>query len=142
MAVGAILAREGRTPCIVTEEMVSEMRTGSVIVDVSIDQGGCFESSVVTNHTNPIFKKFGVIHYCVPNIASRVSRTASYAMSNIFTNILLTIGEDGGIENMLYKDRGVRNGVYLYKGNVTNKYVSEVCKIPFKDLDLLMAATI
>jgi len=142
VAVGAILAREGRTPCIVTEEMVSEMRTGSIIVDVSIDQGGCFESSVVTNHTNPIFKKFGVIHYCVPNIASRVSRTASYAMSNIFTNILLTIGEDGGIENMLYKDRGVRNGVYLYKGNVTNKYVSEVCKIPFKDLDLLMAATI
>ena len=140
VAVGAILAREGRTPCFVTEEMVSEMRTGSVIVDVSIDQGGCFETSEVTNHTHPVFKKHGVIHYCVPNIASRVSRTASYAFSNIFANILLAIGEEGGIENMLWREKGVRQGVFMYKGNVTNKYVSDVCKMPYKDLDLLMAA--
>lgn len=140
VAVGAILAKEGRTPCIVTEEMVSEMRAGAVIVDVSIDQGGCFETSEVTNHTHPVFRKYGVIHYCVPNIASRVSRTASYAFSNIFTPILLSIGEEGGMEDMLWRVMGVRQGVYLYKGIVTNKYVSEVCSLSYKDLELLMAA--
>ncbi|MFM7823955.1 MAG: alanine dehydrogenase, partial [Bacteroidota bacterium] len=72
VVIGAVHARDGRTPVIVTEEMVSEMRAGSVIIDVSIDQGGCFETSKVTNHTNPVFRKYGVIHYCVPNIASRV----------------------------------------------------------------------
>ena len=140
VVVGAILAKEGRTPQIVSEEMVSEMRFGSVIIDVSIDQGGCFETSEVTNHTNPVFRKYGVIHYCVPNIASRVSRTASKALSNIFTPILLNIGEEGGIKEMLFADQGVRHGVYLYKGNVTNKYIAERCKLPYKDLDLLMAA--
>ena len=119
--------------------MVSEMKVGSVIVDVSIDQGGCFETSEVTNHTSPVFRKHGVIHYCVPNIASRVSRTASYALSTIFAPILLTMGEEGGIENMLRKSSGVRNGVYLYNGLLTNKFLGETFKIPYKDIDLLMA---
>lgn len=140
VAIGAILAKEGLAPCVVSEEMVSVMKFGSVIVDVSIDQGGCFETSEPTNHTHPTFRKYGVIHYCVPNIASRVSRTASYALSNIFSPILLRIGNGGGIENVLWADEGFRNGVYLYKGAVTNKYISEVCKMPFKDLNLLMAA--
>ncbi len=142
VAVGAILAKAGRTPCIVTEEMVSEMRFGSVIIDVSIDQGGCFETSEVTNHTNPVFRKYGVIHYCVPNIASRVSRTASHALSNIWTPILLSIGAEGGIEEMLWKEASVRHGVYLYRGNTTNKYIAEMFRVPYKDLDLLMAARI
>ncbi len=141
VAIGAILAKEGLAPCVVSEEMVSEMKFGSVIVDVSIDQGGCFETSEPTNHTHPTFRKYGVIHYCVPNIASRVSRTASYALSNIFSPILLKIGNGGGIENVLWADEGFRNGVYMYKGAVTNKYISEVCKMPFKDLNLLMAAS-
>jgi alanine dehydrogenase len=139
VAIGAILAKEGRAPCVVSDEMVSEMKFGSVIVDVSIDQGGCFETSLPTNHANPVYRKYGVIHYCVPNIASRVSRTASYALSNIFSPILLKIGHGGGIENVLWADEGFRNGVYLYKGAVTNKYISEICKMPFKDLNLLMA---
>ena len=140
VAVGAVRATEGRSPCIVTEEMVSEMKAGSVIIDVSIDQGGCFETSEVTNHTQPIFRKHGVVHYCVPNIASRVPRTASYALSNIFTPILLSIGEEGGMEGMLWADKGVRHGVYLYKGTVTSKYVSEASGLAYRDLDLLMAA--
>lgn len=139
VAIGAILAKEGLAPCVVSEDMVSEMKFGSVIVDVSIDQGGCFETSQPTNHTHPTFRKYGVTHYCVPNIASRVSRTASYALSNIVSPILLRIGNGGGIENVLWADEGFRNGVYLYKGAVTNKYISEVCKMPFKDLNLLMA---
>jgi alanine dehydrogenase len=119
---------------------VMEMKMGSVIVDVSIDQGGCFETSEVTNHTHPIFEKHGVIHYCVPNIPSRVARTASYALSNIFAPILLDIGECGGIKNYLWDREGVRNGVYIYKGNLTNKHISERFHIAYKDLDLLIAA--
>jgi alanine dehydrogenase len=142
VVIGALRSNEGRTPVIVTDEMVSEMRVGSVIVDVSIDQGGCFETSEVTNHTQPVFRKYGVVHYCVPNIASRVSRTASAALSNIFTPILISIGEEGGIDEMLWKNKSVRQGVYLFKGSVSNRYVSTACKLPYKDLDLLMAARI
>ena len=140
VAIGALRPVNGRTPCVVSEEMVSEMQAGSVIVDVSIDSGGVFATSEVTNHSNPVFKKFGVVHYCVPNVASRVSRTASTALSNVFTPILLSIGEEGGIDDMLWKNAGVRKGVYLYKGAVTNRYISEVCRTPFKDLDLIMSA--
>jgi alanine dehydrogenase len=142
VVVGAIHDKHGRTPCVVTEEMVSNMKTGSVIVDVSIDQGGCFETSEVTNHSQPVFRKYGVIHYCVPNIASRVARTASYALSSIFTPIIISIGEEGGIDEMLWMDKHVRHGVYLFKGTITNKYVSEITRLPFRDLNLLMASRI
>lgn len=142
VAIGAILGKEGRSPVVVTEEMVSEMRFGSVIIDVSIDQGGCFETSEVTNHSNPTFRKYGVIHYCVPNIASRVARTASYALSNIFTQILLNMGEEGGMDPLLWQDHHVRCAAYLYRGTVTNKYVADICRMPFRDLNLLMATRI
>ncbi len=140
VVIGAIRSTHGRTPLVVSEAMVSEMKAGSVIVDVSIDQGGCFETSKVTNHTNPVFRKHGVIHYCVPNIASRVSRTASYAFSTIFAQILINIGEEGGVERMLKNSAGVRNGVYIYNGILTNQYLAELFKLPYKDIDLLMAA--
>ncbi len=140
VVIGAIRGEQGRTPCVVTERMVSEMKVDSVIIDVSIDQGGCFETSEVTNHTRPIFRKHGVIHYCVPNIASRVSRTASLALSTIFAPILLSIGEEGGVENMLRRDIGVRNGVYLYNGTLTNQMLGDMFKLPYQDINLLMAA--
>lgn len=140
VVIGALRSKKGRTPCVVTEDMVSDMKYGAVIVDVSIDQGGCFETSRVTSHTAPTYKEFGVIHYCVPNIASRVSRTASYALSNVFTPMLLEAGEDGGIEALLKIHPGARNGVYIYKGMVTNKYLADTFKLPFKDLDLIMSA--
>lgn len=139
VVIGAIRAQHGRTPLVVTEEMVAEMKVGSVIIDVSIDQGGCFETSEVTNHTKPVFRKHGVIHYCVPNIASRVSRTASYALSTIFAPILLNIGEEGGVENMLRRDEGVRNGIYVYNGVLTNQVLGEMFKLPYKDINLFMA---
>lgn len=139
VVIGAIRSQHGRTPCVVTEEMVSDMKTGSVIIDVSIDQGGCFETSEVTNHTKPVFRKHGVIHYCVPNIASRVSRTASYALSTIFSQILVDIGDEGGVEYMLRRDEGVRNGVYLYNGILTNRVLGKIFKLPYKDINLLMA---
>jgi len=141
VVIGALRAKEGRTPIVVSEEMVSCMKFGAVIVDISIDQGGCFETSEVTNHANPVFKKYGVTHYCVPNIASRVAQTASMALSNIFTPILLDMGEKGGIDNYLRINSGVRNGVYIYNGIITHKYIGETYNIPYKDLDLLIAAT-
>jgi alanine dehydrogenase len=139
VVIGAVRGQKGRAPLIVTEAMVSKMKAGSVIIDLSIDQGGCVETSEMTNHTNPIFRKYGVIHYCVPNIASRVSRTASYALSTIFTPILLEIGEEGGIKNMLRRNDGVRNGIYLYRGILTNKVLGDMFKMPYKDINLLMA---
>lgn len=140
VAVGAMRSVNGRSPCVVSEEMVSRMKAASVIIDVSIDQGGCFETSRVTNHDHPTFRKYDVIHYCVPNIASRVSRTASYALTNILTPILLDIGEAGGIKNMLWEKSGVRSGVYVYQGHLTNKYIAGLFDIPYKELDLLVAA--
>lgn len=139
VVIGAILGKEGRSPVVVTEEMVSEMRFGSAIIDVSIDQGGCIETSEVTNHSNPTFKKYGVTHYCVPNIASRVARTASYALSNIFTQILINMGEEGGMDALLWQDSNVRCAAYCYRGTVTNKYVADFCNLPYRDLNLLMA---
>lgn len=138
VVIGAIRSSGRRTPCVVSEEMVSDMKVGSVIVDVSIDQGGCFETSHVTTHNDPVFRKHGVTHYCVPNIASRVARTASIALSNIFTPILLKAGDEGGIENLIKQDDKIRTGVYIYKGILTNKFLGEVFKIPYKDLGLLM----
>tara|TARA_R110002050_G_scaffold300586_1_gene470635 strand:- start:7110 stop:8333 length:1224 start_codon:yes stop_codon:yes gene_type:complete len=140
VAIGAVRATHGRAPNMVSEEMVQTMKTGSVIIDVSIDQGGCFETSEVTNHDFPVFRKHGVIHYCVPNIASRVSKTASMALNNIFVPLMLNIGREAGIDNLISKDDGLRNGVYLYKGMMTNKFLSDTYGIPFKDLDLLMGA--
>ncbi len=140
VAIGALRPERGRTPMVVSEAMVEEMKNGSVIVDVSIDRGGCFETSEVTTHTDPVFKKYGVLHYCVPNIASRVPRTASTALSNIFGPMLLSMGEVGGFEDLIKTDLGVRHGVYLYNGTVTSPILGEAFKLPHKDLDILLAA--
>ncbi|WP_026902863.1 alanine dehydrogenase [Pedobacter glucosidilyticus] len=140
VAIGAIRASHGRSPCIVSEETVAKMKPNSVIIDVSIDQGGCFETSEVTNHKNPVFRKYDVIHYCVPNIASRVSRTATYALTNIFTPILIDIGDLGGINNLIWEKHGIRNAVYIFQGSMTNKDLAERFNLPVKDLDLLLVS--
>jgi alanine dehydrogenase len=140
VVIAALHTHCGRTPFCITEEMVSQMKPGAVVIDVSIDQGGCVETSEPTDHTNPVFKKYDVLHYCVPNIASRVPHTASYALSNYLTPILLSIGEQGGIANVLKEDAGSRRGVYLFNGIVTNKLLSEKFKLAYQDIDLLMTA--
>jgi alanine dehydrogenase len=140
VAVGAIHSGEGRSVMMVTEDMVSRMKAGSVIIDVSIDQGGIFETSKVTNHDDPVFKKYDVIHYCVPNIPSRVSRTASYALSSILTNLMLRASEHGGIEKLMLVDECTRHGAYLYKGHLTNKHFGERFAMKFTDLNLIFDA--
>lgn len=140
LAIGALRSDEGRSPNVVSEEMVTRMKAGAVIVDVSIDQGGCFETSEVTTHTNPTVIKHDVIHYGVPNIPSRVARTASYALSNIFTPILIDIAESGGFKNYFWDSSIIRNGVYIYKGNLVKRHIGERFNMKFKDIDLLIGA--
>lgn len=140
VVVGALRAEDSRTPCVVTEEMVSNMKTDSIIIDVSIDQGGCFETSRMTNHLDPVYKKYGVIHYCVPNIASRVAHTATSALSNILTPILLRSAELGGIEDMIFTKDWLMKGVYCYKGSITNKNIARILNMKFKDLILFKMA--
>ena len=136
VAIGAIRGKE-RTPVVVSETTVETMKKGSIIVDVSIDRGGCFETSKITSHANPTFEKHGIIHYCVPNIPSRYARTASFGISNMFTPYLLNIAEEGGFENAARFDKTIRNGMYFYHGVLTNKTVSEWFDLPFRDINLI-----
>jgi len=120
--------------------MVKEMKKGSVIVDISIDQGGCIETSECRTQQDPVYTKHGVIHYCVPNLPSRVARTASIAISNVFAPLLMSLGESGGIKTFLKENAGARNGVYVFNGILTNDYIGQHFSIPSKDIELLMAA--
>lgn len=140
VAVGALGSDSGRTPLIVTEEMVSNMRPGSVIIDVSIDRGGCFETSEITTHEHPIYMKYGVIHYCVPNIPSGFARTASQAISNVLMPLLLEAGDEGGFENLVWHQVHLRSGIYLFKGALTNFYLSQRFNLKYTDLNLLIAS--
>ncbi len=140
VVIGAIRAEKGRNRCVVTEEMVMNMKPESIIIDVSIDHGGCVETSELTTHRNPVFRKHDVIHYCVPNIPSRVSRTATTAISNILTPILLQAGDVGGIDEMIFSHKWFMNGVYTYKGFLSNANVARKFGLKHKDLNLLMAA--
>jgi alanine dehydrogenase len=140
IAVGALKPVNGITPVVVTEQMVSHMKAGSVIIDVSIDRGGCFETSRLTSHEKPTFKKYDVIHYCVPNIASAVSRTASRAISNVLMPILQQSADSGGIEDVILAKSGIRRGVYVYKGCVTNAPIAKRFDFKYTDLDLLLAS--
>lgn len=137
VVIGAVRGTN-RSPVIVSEEMVQNMKKGAIIIDVSIDMGGCFETSEVTTHKQPTYVKHNVIHYCVPNIPARYSRTASVSISNIFTPYLLKIAEDGGIENSLRFDRGLKNGLYFYHGILTSKSVGEWFDLKYSDINLLV----
>lgn len=140
VAVGALSSSTGRTPVVVSEEMVSMMRPGSVIVDVSIDRGGCFETSEVTSHEHPVIRKFEVIHYGVPNIPSGFARTASQAVSNVLMPLLLEISDEGGLEKLVWHKFNIRNGVYVFRGALTNFHLSQRFNLKYTDLNLLIAS--
>ena len=137
VAIGAMHGKD-RCPIIVSETMVEHMKRGAVIVDVSIDTGGCFETSEVTSHEKPTFIKNNVIHYCVPNIPSRYSKTASLSISNIITPYLIEVGDDGGIEESIRSNIGLRNGVYLYHGILTSKTIGEWFGLNDSDINLFV----
>lgn len=137
VAIGAMRGKD-RCPVIVSETMVEHMKKGAVIVDVSIDMGGCFETSEVTTHEKPTFIKNDVIHYCVPNIPSRYSKTASLSISNIITPYLLQIAEDGGIESAIRCNHGLRHGIYFYHGLLTNTSIGDWFDLPSRDINLIV----
>jgi alanine dehydrogenase len=138
--IGAMYLIEQGPRYVITEEMVKEMKKGAVIIDISIDQGGCIETSECRTQQDPAFTKHGVIHYCVPNLPSRVARTASIAISNVFLPLLVQMGESGGLTTFLKDNAGVRNGVYIFNGILTNDFIGKHFGIPSKDIELLMAA--
>jgi len=140
VAVGALRNEFGRAPIVVSEEMVAAMRPGSIIIDVAIDRGGCFETSELTNHENPIIIKHNIIHYGVPNIPSGFARTASQAISNVLMPLLIQIGDMGGLAEIIWHQMHLREGIYLYKGALTDFYISEKFQLKFTDLNLLLTS--
>lgn len=140
VVISAKHSASGLVPCFISEEMVNQMTPGAVIVDVSIDQGGCFETSRLTSHKDPVYQVNGITHYCVPNIASRVPHTASYSLSNYIVPMLLNISEMGGIDTTIKTDNTFNKGVYMFNGTLTNKNIGEMFDLPAQDLDLLMSA--
>jgi len=142
VVIGAMRAEDGSTPMIISETMVGQMKENSVIVDVSIDQGGCFETSQLTTHSTPVFKKHGVIHFCVPNVAARVAHTATMALSNIFAPILMAADQAGGIEELVFDKEWFCKGVYCYKGTLTHRGLARRLNMKFKEMELYKAARI
>lgn len=142
VVIGAAYRVGRRAPMVVTESMVQQMREGSVIIDVAIDQGGCIETSEVTSHDNPTFVKHGVIHYCVPNIASRVGRTASMAISNILGPLLIDIGDNGGLDNLVKYNHGLKDGIYIYRRHLTKKNLATLfgMNMNYRDIELLIVS--
>ncbi len=140
VAIGALSNEYGRAPVVVTEQMVAAMRPGSIIIDVAIDRGGCFETSELTSHENPTFLKHDVIHYCVPNIPSGFARTASQAISNVLMPLLLQISDEGGMDEIVWHNINMREGIYLFKGALTDFYISQKFDLKFTDLSLLIAS--
>ncbi|TLU83526.1 MAG: alanine dehydrogenase [Chlorobium sp.] len=138
--IGALSPKQKISKPLVSEQVVKSMKPGSVIIDVSIDQGACFATSRHTSHTNPIFVKHGVTHYCVPNIPSAVAKTASFALTNTLLPFLLKLTEHETIADILWKSHSLRKGTYVFKGYVTKKILSELTDFPFREIEMLLAA--
>lgn len=142
VVIGAAMKEGERSPCWVTEEMVQIMKPGSVIVDAVIDQGGCIATSEPTTHSNPVFRKYDVVHYCVPNIPSNVARTATYALNNVLVPYLLELGDAGTIKECLWNNLALRNGTYIYKKHLTKKSLANLFDIPYREIEMLIASQI
>ncbi|WP_276374082.1 alanine dehydrogenase [Chryseolinea sp. H1M3-3] len=142
VVIGALRAEKGRARHVITEEMVTQMKPDSLIIDLSIDQGGCVETSEITTLSKPVFRRHDVIHYCVPNVASRVAHTAANALSNIFTPTILRAAEEGGVEPMIFTHKWFMKGVYTFRGSLTNEHVARKFALKFKNIELLIAARI
>jgi alanine dehydrogenase len=142
VVIGALRAEKGRARHVVSEEMVKNMKPDSLIIDLSIDQGGCIATSEITTLEKPVFRKYDVIHYCVPNVASRVAHTATTALSNIFTPTILRAAEEGGVEEMILCHKWFMKGVYTYKSGLTNESVARKFRMKYKNIELLMAARV
>ncbi|PSQ99006.1 MAG: alanine dehydrogenase [Bacteroidetes bacterium QS_9_68_14] len=140
--IGAMMSTGARSPLLVTEDMVAAMPGGSVAVDAVIDQGGCIETSRPTTHSDPVFRKHDVVHYCVPNMPSNVARTATYALTNVLVPYLMRIGEAGSVNDALWHDEGLRTGTYVYRRHLTKKSLATMFGMAHRDIELLIASGI
>ncbi len=140
--IGAMMSAGRRSPVLVTEDMIASMRDGAVVVDAVIDQGGCIESSHATTHSDPVYRKHGVIHYCVPNMPSNAARTATYALTNVLVPYLINIGDAVSINEALWRNIGLRNGTYVYRRHLTKKSLAGMFNMPHRDIELLIASGI
>lgn len=139
VVIGNLKYINGSERFMVSEELVKTMKKGAVIVDLSVDQGGCFETSECRTIANPVFVKHDIIHYCVPNISARVGRTSSMALSNIFAPILLKIGESGSVKQSIADSAGFRHGAYIFSGIMVNRLIGDYYGIRSNDINLLLA---
>ena len=137
--IGNLRYIHGSERFMVAEELVKTMKPGAIIIDLSVDQGGCFETSECRTLKNPVFEKYGIIHYCVPNLSARVARTTSMALSNIFAPMLIKIGHSGSIKSAISESSGFRNGAYIFSGVLVNRLIGSYYGIQSNDIGLLMA---
>ena len=140
--IGSAFQEGEKSSVWISEEMVRTMKTGSVIVDTVIDQGGCIETSRPTTHSKPTYSQHGVTHYCVPNIPSKVARTGTYALNNVLVPYVLAIGENGGIQECLWRNTALRNGTYTYRGHLTKPSLGKAFGLPVREIELLIASQI
>jgi len=140
--VGAMMAGGERSPMLVTEDMVASMPPGGVVVDAVMDQGGCIETSRPTTHSDPVYRRHDVIHYCVPNMPSNAARTATYALTHVLVPYLIRIGEADSINEALWRDEGLRNGTYVYRQHLTKKSLATMFGMSHRDIELLIASGI
>lgn len=138
--IGAVNIDGDRSPCLITDEMVQAMKSGSVIVDTVIDQGGCIASSRCTTHSNPVYIKHDVTHYCVPNIPSQVANSASYALNNVLVPFLIALGDAGSLHEAIWDVHDIRTGLYTYKGHIAKKSIGEMLGLPFREVELISAS--
>ena len=137
--IGNLRYINGSERFMVSEELVKTMKPGAIIIDMSVDQGGCFETTECRTLQHPIFEKHGVIHYCVPNISARVARTSSMALSNIFAPMLLKVACSGSINSAITESVGFRHGAFIYSGVLVNRLIGNYYNIPSNDIGLLIA---
>jgi len=137
--IGNLRYINGSERFMVSEELVKTMKPGAIIIDMSVDQGGCFETSECRTLQNPVFEKHGIIHYCVPNISARVARTSSMALSNIFAPVLLKIGNSGSVDSAIKESAGFRHGAYVFGGVLVNHLIGDYYGIAANDIGLLLA---
>ncbi|MDX9746938.1 MAG: alanine dehydrogenase, partial [Paludibacter sp.] len=137
--IGSLRYINGSERFMVSEALVKTMKQGAVIVDLSVDQGGCFETSECRTISDPVYAKYGILHYCVPNISARVGRTSSMALSNIFAPMLIKIGNSGSVKLAVGESSGFRNGVYMYGGILVNRLIAEYFGLPSNEIGLFLA---
>ena len=138
LVIGAVLVPGAAAPKLVTRDMVRQMRPGSVLVDISIDQGGCFETSRPTTHSDPTYVEDGVVHYCVTNMPGAVARTSTFALTNATLPFVMALAEHGW-RKALAHDPHLRHGLNVHDGHVAYEAVAHDLGLPFAPADALIA---